>query len=211
VTRLYLVRHGETDSNVEGRTQGARDVPLNDLGRRQAEALAAKLSTSGLAAIYASTASRALDTAAPIAAVHGLEIQGDERFAELDQGELDGLTGEDLRHEHADFLHRWRTEDPATLRMPGGETLGEVQERMIEASREAIAATRAAAGDESALAIVSHNLALRALLCHILDVPLASFRRFHHDVAAIAEVEAPADADWFVLGLNEHCEMPREA
>lgn len=206
MTRLYLVRHGETDSNVEGRTQGARDVPLNALGRRQAEALAAKLSTAALAAVYASTSSRALDTAAPIAAAHGVEVQADARFAELDQGELDGLTGEDLRHDHAEFLRRWRDEDPTDLRMPGGETLGEVQERMVAGAQDALASV----DDDAAIAIVSHNLALRALLCYILDVPLAAFRRFHHDLAAIAEVEVPADADWFVLGLNEHCEVPRE-
>lgn len=206
MTRLYLVRHGETDSNVEGRTQGARDVPLNDLGRRQADAVAAKLSTARLVAVYASTASRALDTAAPIAAAHGLEVRADARFAELDQGELDGLTGEELRHEHAEFLHRWRDGDPTDLRMPGGETLGEVQQRMVAGAEEALAGV----GGDAAVAIVSHNLALRALLCHILDIPLASFRRFHHDLAAIAEVEVPADADWFVLGLNEHCEVPRE-
>ncbi len=206
MTRLYLVRHGETDSNLEGRTQGARDVPLNDLGRLQAQAVATKLSSAGLSAVHASTSSRALDTAAPIAAAHGVKVAPDARFAELDQGDLDGLTSEELRHQHTDFLQRWRTEDPATLRMPGGETLGEVQERMVAAATTAVAA----ADDDAAIAIVSHNLALRSLLCHILDVPLAAFRRFHHDVAAIAEVEASADTNWFVLGLNEHCEVPRQ-
>jgi broad specificity phosphatase PhoE len=206
VTRLYLVRHGETDSNVEGRTQGARDVPLNALGRRQADAVAARLSPTALTAVYASTSSRAIDTAAPIAVVGGLEVASDARFAELDQGDLDGLTGKELRHQHPEFLKRWRDEDPATLRMPGGETLGEVQQRMIEATESAVEA----APDDAAIAIVSHNLALRALLCHILGVPLISFRRFRHDIAAIAEIEAPADTDdWFVLGLNEHCALPR--
>lgn len=207
MTRLLLIRHGETDSNVEGRTQGARDVPLNSLGRRQAQALATKLSGAELTAVYASTSSRALDTATPIAAAHGIAVAPDARYAELDQGDLDGLTGKELREQHAEFLERWRHEDPAALRMPGGETLGEVQTRMVDATVEAVAAV----GEDAAIAIVSHNLALRALLCHILDVPLASFRRFHHDVGAIAEVEAPSDTNWFVLGLNEHCELPRQA
>ncbi|GMU40271.1 MAG: phosphoglycerate mutase [Chloroflexota bacterium] len=202
-TRLYLARHAETDANANGETQGWRDVPLNARGREQARVMAEAFRARPLAAIYASDTGRARDTAAAIAAPHGLEVRADPRLREMDQGLLDGLTGEQLRHEHATFLQRWRDEDPADLRMPEGETLREVQERMVAA----VEAMAAAHPDASVLA-VSHNLASKALLCHALGIPLAAFRRIHVDLASYAEIEVRSGEPWTVNRMNERCHLP---
>jgi len=203
--RLLLVRHGETDNNVSGRAQGRRDVPLNARGWAQAAALAESLSGVRLAAIVSSTSSRALDVAEAIAVHHNVPVEADERLTELDQGELDGMLIADMREQYADFLLRWRDEDPADLRMPGGETMREAQTRMVEACTEL-----AARYEGKEVVVVSHNLALRALLCHALGVPLAAFRRFKHDLAALAVVEARLDEPWSVVSLNERCRLPSE-
>ena len=121
-TRLYLARHAETDANANGETQGWRDVHLNERGRAQAAIMATALASHGLVAVYASDSMRAVDTARAIAAPHGLQVHVDPRLREMDQGTLDGLTGERLRQEHADFLRQWREDDPTHLRMPEGET-----------------------------------------------------------------------------------------
>lgn len=202
-TRLLLVRHGETDANAEGRTQGRRDVPLNVLGRRQAEALAGTLQRYEPCALYSSPASRARDTAAPLASALGFEVQVDERLAELDQGVLDGLNREELRRDHADFLRRWREEDPAVVRMPDGESMADAQTRMVAALVDV-----AAVHPDATVVVVSHNLALRAALCHALGVPLSAFRRFRHDLASLAVVDVTADGSFSVVTLNERCHPP---
>ena len=201
-TRLLLVRHGETDSNVEGRTQGRRDVPLNDHGRRQAAALAEMLHGYEPSALYSSPATRARETADAVAAALGLVVVVDERLAELDQGELDGLTREELRERAPDFLRRWMTEDPATLRMPGGESMGDAQRRMV-----AVVVAIVEAHPEGTVVLVSHNLALHALLCHALGVPLATFRRFRHDLASLTVVEVHGGGEFAVVTLNEQCHL----
>jgi phosphoserine phosphatase len=204
-TRLFLTRHAETDANANGETQGWRDVPLNERGRVQAATMAAAFASHSLVAVYASDSMRAVDTARAIAALHGLEVRVDPRLREMDQGTLDGLTGERLRHEHADFLRQWREDDPTDLRMPEGETMREVQERMLAAVRAI-----AAAHPQQTVLVVSHNLASKALLCHALGIPLTQFRRIHVDVASFAEVEVREGEPWTVSRLNERCHLPSE-
>ena len=167
--RLFLVRHGQTEGNIEGRSQGHREVPLNERGLRQAVALGERLRGQALVAVYSSPLGRALQTAQAIAAPHGLKVIPDARLAELDHGILDGLTGPELRRDYADFLARWRTDDPTDLVMPDGESMGDAQRRMIEVM-EAIASEHA----DGAVAAVSHNLATRAFLCYALGVPLVT-------------------------------------
>lgn len=201
--RLYLVRHGQTDGNVEGRSQGHREVPLNERGRRQAAAIGERLRPRPLVAVYASPLGRSLATAEAIAAPHGLDVVPDARLAELDHGILDGLTGEELRRDYAQFLAQWREGDPAELAMPGGESMGDAQRRMVVAM-EAIAAEH----PDGEVAVVSHNLATRAFLCYALGVPLVTFRRFRHDLASFAEIERLAGGGWLVARLNEQCHLP---
>ncbi len=200
--RLLLVRHGETDSNAEGRSQGRREVPLNARGRRQAAAVATALGGRDLAAVFASPTQRAHQTAEGIAGAAGLAVVTDERLVELDQGELDGLTPPEMRERDPEFLRRWAEEDPADLQMPGGESLAQAQARMIEAATAAVRAH-----DRETAVLVSHNLALKTLLCHSFGVPIASFRAFRVDVASVSTVDVHDDGAFSVVQLNERCHL----
>jgi broad specificity phosphatase PhoE len=201
-TRILLVRHGETNSNAEGRSQGRREVPLNARGREQAASAAQAVAPLAPAAIYASTAGRAQETAGAIANACGLEVATDERLLELDQGDLDGLTPPEMREKAPDFLRRWAGEDPADLQMPGGESLREAQRRMLGAVR-AIAATH----DGETAVTVSHNLALKALLCAVLGVELVSFRVLRLDTASISAIDVLDDGTLILVGMNDHCHL----
>ena len=90
--RLYLIRHGETDSNKSFRFQGQTDIELNEKGLAQAELLAEHFKNIRLDAVYSSSLTRARQTAAPLAAVHGLEVQPVEDIKEIAFGEWEGLT-----------------------------------------------------------------------------------------------------------------------
>src|ERR1700704_5690388 len=98
MTELLLVRHGETDGNAEGKLQGHTDRPLNDYGRRQAQALADRLAGEDIDAVYASDLSRARETAEILAAKHGLTVVVDPDLREKNWGNWEGLTSDERLH-----------------------------------------------------------------------------------------------------------------
>lgn len=97
VTKLFLVRHGQSAGNAEGRFGGHSPTPLSDLGRRQAEAAAAALAKEGITAIYSSDLLRAVQTAEPLARLTGLPITATPAFRERNIGVLEGLTFDESR------------------------------------------------------------------------------------------------------------------
>lgn len=181
--KLFLVRHGETVWNAERRSQGHADIELSERGRLQAACLAQRLASEGLEAIYSSPLSRAVSTAAAIAAAHSLAVFTDDGLREMDQGDLEGLTGEQMRERHADVLRAWAT-TPATVRIPGGETLLELQER----AWAAIERIRAAHHDAT-VAAVCHNFTILTIVCRALGLDLNHFRRLRHNLAALSVIE----------------------
>jgi len=100
MTRLYLVRHGETDWNVEHRYQGWTDIPLNAKGREQAKQVAQSLSNLSFQAIYASTLKRAIETAEAIAEMQGVHVETHDSLKEIYFGTLEGKTLREVYEEH---------------------------------------------------------------------------------------------------------------
>lgn len=133
-TTALLVRHGLTDWNATRRAQGHADVELNEAGRRQAEETAERLAGMALGAVYSSDLQRALDTARPVAERHGLEVVVDPAWREIDQGEWEGLSGDEI-------ASRWpELWGPARhhARRPGGEAPGEVVARALAGLRRIV-------------------------------------------------------------------------
>jgi probable phosphoglycerate mutase len=154
MTRLVLVRHGETDWNAEGRYQGQSDVPLNATGMAQAKALALRLSGERLDAIYTSDLARAAQTAEALAAETGAPIHREPRLREIDQGEWEGLLLTEIQARYAEEFRRRRL-DPLGTRPPGGETVGQVREY-----------------PSGTVAVVSHGLALALVKVHLAHLPV---------------------------------------
>jgi len=156
-TRIVAIRHGETDWNAGGRLQGQRDIPLNALGRRQAERLAGALRDEGIDAVFASDLVRAADTARVLAAPLGLVPQFDPGLRERGFGVLEGLSYDEIAQRWPDMARRWRTRDPG-FAPDGGETLLAFQARAV-AAVERIALAHAG----RSIAIVAHGGVLDAL------------------------------------------------
>ena len=193
---LTLVRHGKTDWNESGRCQGVSDVPLNSRGVEQAERLAASLGDERIDRIYSSDLRRARQTAEKIAARHSIEVNVREELREMDQGMFEGLEFSRIREKHSDILRRWR-EEPETLRIPGGETLIEVQRRAFAAVMD----IESRFGSLNILA-VSHNLTIITLLCRFADKPLDRFRDYVVDEASKSVVEI-RDGNFSVVSVND--------
>lgn len=193
---LYLVRHGETDWNVQRRIQGASDTPLNEVGYHQARALVPVLTGRLITAVYSSPLQRAMQTARLAAEALGLEVQPAPGLAEMDQGELEGMEFAEIQRRYDGFLDKWHKR-PAEVRMPGGETMAELQERAwaeIEAMRRAHPLDTVAA--------FSHNLTIITVLCRILGVHLNDFRRIRQHNAALNIIEHSEARGWSVVTMN---------
>lgn len=186
MTRLCLVRHGQTDWNLEGRYQGQSDVPLNATGRAQAQALADRLAGERFHAIYASDLRRASETAEIIAAVVALPVFLEPRLREIDQGQWEGQLVETIKTRYAE-LWQQRTVDPARIRPPGGETVGEVAARVYAALDDI--AVRYPAGT---VLVASHGLSLATVLCRVQEIPVG---QAYSLIPGNAE---PAWVDWVV-------------
>jgi broad specificity phosphatase PhoE len=167
-TRLLLVRHGETAWNRAGRYQGSADVPLNAAGERQAQVLATQLRSEPIAAVYSSGLRRALATAAPIAAAHGLAVVRDARLNEINQGLWEGLRLVDIVARWAKLHARWERE-PLAVRPPGGETIDEVRARVLAAVDEI---TARCAG--RTVCIVAHKVSLAVIKAEALGISLTA-------------------------------------
>jgi broad specificity phosphatase PhoE len=199
--RLILVRHGETSSNKARLALGRADIELNEHGRWQAQRLAASLKHEPIAAIYSSPLKRALATAEPIASSHGLEVQVDDGLIEMDIGEMEGLTFQQMRERHPQFLQAWLGDRAAHEAMPGGECLLDVQERAwqaIERIRER--------HEQRTVAAVTHNFVILTLICRVLGLELADFRRLRHSLAAKSVLEMGRDRA-VVVGFNDTCHL----
>jgi broad specificity phosphatase PhoE len=201
ITRLFLVRHGETEPNRRGLALGRADVPLNDTGRSQAKRLAFALSRKPLVAVYSSPLSRTVETARSIASAHGLAVQIEPGLIEMDIGELDGLTFSEVRARYPGLLEAWVGSEGPAHSMPGGESLVDVQER-------AVAAVRSLAGHDTgeSVCLVTHNFVLLSLLAEILGIDLSGFRRLRHAVAGITTVEVNGETRR-LLRYNDTCHL----
>jgi len=200
-TALVLIRHAE--SEMRGRYLGRTDPPLSGRGHAQASTIARRLAGEPLLAIYSSPLRRALDTARAIAAYHGLEVRAMEGLAEMDFGDWDGLTYEEIARRSPEHLARW-LEDPVAVHPPGGETLAHMAQR-VEAAVQAIRDRY----PQGPVAIVSHGGPIRSLICRALGLPLGAHWQVRQDIAAITRL------DWHDTGavlslLNDTCHLWRK-
>ncbi|RME88118.1 MAG: alpha-ribazole phosphatase [Anaerolineae bacterium] len=166
MTRLYLIRHGETDWNVEGRWQGQANVPLNARGRAQAARLAQALKDVPFDAVYSSDLARARETAEALARLKGLPVHEDPRLREIHQGEWQGMLVTEIQARYAERFER-RKSDPLRVAPPGGETVAKVRERVVRALEEILAKHPG-----GTVAVVSHGFALAVALAHFRHRPI---------------------------------------
>lgn len=135
MTRIILIRHGETDWNAENRYQGQMDPSLNERGIAQARGLAEGLRGLGIQVLYSSPLRRALQTAQIIAQALGIPLHTDPRLKEIRQGEWEGLLRSEIAARYPELFRRWLAE-PWVATPPGGESLAQVRDRVLAAVAE---------------------------------------------------------------------------
>ena len=202
--RFILVRHGQTDWNSQFRVQGQSDIPLNGNGIRQAEALALRLKDELLDAIYTSPLKRASRTAEAIGRFHKVEIQTIDDLKELDTGDLDGFYYPDIKTECPEFSRVW-INDAASARLPGGESLPELQNRVWACVED----IRKKCQNLTTVLLVSHFFAISTILCKVFEMSLSDMRRFRMSVSGISALDFSGGMIK-LESFNDTCHLQKE-
>lgn len=197
MTRILLIRHGQTAWNREERFRGRADVPLDETGSAQASATGRRVAAEWRpAAVYASPLSRALQTAEAIAAHFALPVVPCPDLVDIDYGAWQGLSPNEVKARWPAVLDAWY-QAPERARIPGGETLAQLQARGMGAVRQLIGQH-----PDQTIVIVGHTVINRVLLLAVLGLGLDRFWRLGQDTCAINVFETVGE-DFLVVTLNE--------
>lgn len=206
MTKLYLIRHGETDFNIEKRFQGQSDVPLNAAGHAQAAVVAEALATMHFDRIYSSDLVRAMETARAIAGYHSLPVTPDPRWRECSTGEWTGMTVDEVNQRWPGVLEDWWRNGFVESTPAGGESLADLTAR----AREAMLAMGEAHPGEQ-IAIATHGGTIRAAIAVALDVPPTIFTRVGVDNCSVTTIEVYPDHGLYLRGTNDISHFTRRA
>ncbi len=187
--RFILIRHGETEWNKTGQYQGQADIPLSERGRAQVAALGKRFENISVDAVYASPLSRAYDTARAIAEPKGLPIQCMDGFKELNFGEWDGLTKEQLTEQFGDPFVRYRTE-PFHYPMPGEKSLSRARLRVGSALEDIKEIYRHTG---KTVVVAAHGGILKLAIFHLLDMGSRLYRCIELDNTSLTVIDVEED------------------
>ncbi len=202
MARIVLVRHGQTAWNREARFRGRADIPLDEFGLKQAEATGRYLAARWpVVAVYASRMRRAMQTAGVIARAHGLTTHPLEGLLDIDFGEFQGCLADEAAQRYPDLYRAW-LEVPHTVHFPGGEGLDDVRSRVVAALDEVIARHPG-----QTVALVSHTIVNRVLLCAVLGLGNERFWRLGQETCAVNVFDAEEDGAFTIVLLNDTCHL----
>jgi probable phosphoglycerate mutase len=182
--KLYFIRHGETDLNLQHRCQGRQDISLNATGREQMKRTAEKMAGVRLDAIYSSPLKRAVESAEIVAKPRGMKTAAQDWLNEIDHGALEGLNREEADAAHPGLMRVW-LEKPDEAVFPGGETLSDVERRALEGLRGLLRTA------EGSVALVTHQVISGVARCAFLGLPLSATWE-----------DKLVNGDWFEFALD---------
>lgn len=182
-TIIYLVRHAQTDSNATGRFQGWTDVMLNEYGLSQARLVAGCLSNETIDVIYTSPLKRTKATAALIASRHNLTPLVLPDLAEINYGEWEGQSREEVKAKWPELLWKMRN-DSTGAAIPGGESFADFYARSNEAFRQVCSMEQG-----KKVIVVSHSGVIQAIILNILGGDNVLWGKLDIDNTSISTVK----------------------
>lgn len=204
MTKLILTRHGHVEGISPKRFRGRTDVPLTELGRAEVAAVAARIAAGWTPRqVYTSPMSRCVATATAIAAACRLEVEILEDLNDLDYGEWQWRTDEEVAAATPELLNAWHT-TPHLIRFPQGDSLQDLVARSADALRFVLSRHR---GDADSVVLVAHDSVNRAVLLQLLDQPLSAYWRLAQQPCALNEIDI-IDGRVRVLRVNDTSHLP---
>lgn len=208
-TRIFFVRHGETNYNVQHRFQGSTDMPLNERGLEQASCLWVPMSKLHLDKIYISPYKRTTQTALQVQAGRDIPVIAEPRLCEIHCGQWEGLVREEIEHRWPGMIDLWEHK-PDELRMPEGETFLQVQDRAVEALKEILTKE-----EGKSVVIVTHMLTIQLIMSRLLNIPIREvWKMVRLENTSITTIDFSSDNEFEVVKwgedahLHEHLKNP---
>ena len=201
-TTVYIVRHGQIESNLKDFSSGWSAEDLNENGYAQVRRLAARLANHAINAVYTSPLQRTLTTAKIIGDSHNLAPIIVNDLIEIKLGDWEGLHVSEIKEKWPKLFDRWRT-DPNDVIMPSGESLDEVTARANRAINQIVDGN-----PDKNIIVVTHEIIIKVIITHILGCTNAIYNRFRIDNASISIV-TNKDGNYQLLTLNDtaHLDM----
>jgi len=182
------------------RFRGRADIDLDEVGIRQAEAIAGRIAEWQISAIYSSPLRRALTTARILARRFDLEVKSLPGIVDIDYGEWQGLSPEEAEARDSALYAKW-LESPDTVKFPGGESLAEVMERAASAVDDLIVQH-----PKETIVLVSHKVVCQILILNLIGLDSSHFWQVAQDVGAVNVFEVRGGIPSAVL-LNDTCHL----
>jgi broad specificity phosphatase PhoE len=199
--RLLLIRHGQTEWNAAHRAQGHADIPLDEVGQQQAQAVADHLANREIHEVWSSDLLRAMQTAEPVARSAGATLRTVELLRERSFGEWEGLHFREIGA-NIDAASVAQGVHKADVRPPGGESIRDVWNR-LSTLPELIAKT------QKPVAIVSHGGTLSLVLAKLIGGSLVTARAFSFHNASVTELHRLPEGSWRLHRLSDIAHLDR--
>ncbi len=196
MSRVYLVRHGQTAWNVGEIFRGRADIPLDETGRQEVHLAGEALKDETLHAIYSSPLSRSMETAENIAKFHGISVTPLDDIIDISYGEWEGLANEEVQKKNPELHALWLSE-PHKVQFPGGESLAEVRSRTTNALEKLLAKHE----DEN-FVLVAHRVPNKVVCCALLGLDNSHFWRIQQDTAS-TNLFTYKNGQWIISFLND--------
>ncbi|HHT51451.1 MAG TPA: histidine phosphatase family protein [Eubacteriaceae bacterium] len=200
MTRLFIIRHGETLWNREKRAQGIQNIALTENGKLQGKYLAERLAKEKIDYIYSSDLSRAYKTAKIIGDNINKPVLILPELREMDFGLWEGLTIDDIKLKFRDHYNSWEN-SPHTVQIPQAETLIQVQERAMKSIMNIINKHK-----NKNIVLVSHGVTIKTIILGLLDIDLSNYRKIRQDNTAVNIIDYRED-HWVLTQLNDTCHL----
>ena len=200
MTRIFLVRHGETDGNQKKIYRGHWDLPLNQNGMAQVKKAGEALRAVELSAIYASPLLRARQTAEAVASQQNVQLVDEEALIDIDYGDWTKLPDAEVAQKFPDLYGQWR-QSPECVLFPDGEGLYDVRRRA-----QPMVTILAERHPDQSIALVSHRVPIKVILCAALGLDDSAFWRIQVDTASISALDCN-NGVFTLLFSNETCHL----
>ena len=196
MSRVYLVRHGQTAWNVGEIFRGRADIPLDETGKREVHLAGETLRNETLHAVYSSPLSRSMETAENIAKFHDISVTPLDAIVDISYGEWEGLGNQEVQQKYPELHALWLSE-PHKVLFPGGESLDEVRSRTIAALDDLLVKHQ-----EENFALVAHRVPNKVICCALLGLDNSHFWRIQQDTAS-TNLFVYRNGQWIISYLND--------
>jgi phosphoserine phosphatase len=201
MSKIYLLRHGETEWNRDQRAQGcSNDIPLSETGLKQAEAVANRLKNEKIDLFFSSPLKRAFQTAKKIAELHNSDVAIHREFLEINFGLWEGLNFQEIGEQYPEIIKIWRA-TPHLAEIPNAENLISLKERSMRKLNELLKEH-----EGKNIAIISHGITCKVIISALMGIELGNLHKIRQDNTALNIFEY-RNNNFYTLQLNDTCHL----